>query len=98
MSSEETYYLMFEDPIVLDEPFTFDINNHIVTINWKKHSIFNYYYHKELLFTNKFIILHTEKLIQRLEKIYNKKINYRLSEKLVRFDPSLAVLGGGFLP
>ena len=42
MPTEGTYYLIFEDNIVLDEPVTFNIDVE-VTINWKKHPRFNYY-------------------------------------------------------
>jgi hypothetical protein len=35
--TDETYYLMFEDHIELNEPITFDINSYTITINWKHH-------------------------------------------------------------
>jgi hypothetical protein len=85
MPTDGTYYLMFEEPIneMLNEPITYNINNYTVTINWKKHARFNYYYHEEMLYSNEAIRQHTIKLIQRLEEIYNKKIHYRLSKKVV---------------
>jgi hypothetical protein len=89
MPTDGTYYLMFEESIVLNEPITFDISSYTVTINWKRHPRFNCYYHQEQLFANEAIRQHTNKLIQRLEEIYNKKIHYILSKKVVleRADP-----------
>jgi hypothetical protein len=83
MPTDGTYYLMFEEPVELFEPVTFDINSYTVTIDWKKHPRFNYYYHEEQLYAKEAIRQHTIKLIQTLEEIYNKKIHYRLSKKVV---------------
>jgi hypothetical protein len=83
MPTEGTYYLMFEEPIELNEPITFYINGSTVTIHWKLNPKFNYYYHEENIFANEAIRQHTNRLIQKLEQTYNKKINYRLSKKVV---------------
>ena len=89
MPSEGTYYLMFEEPIELNELVTFNIGTYTVTIDWKKHPRFNCYYYQEQLFATEAIRQHTMRLIRNLEEIYNKKIHYILSKKVVleRADP-----------
>ena len=83
------FYLMFEEPIQLNEPITFNINEYTVTVDWKRHPRFNCYYHQEMIFANEAIRQHTIRLVDSLEEMCNKKIPYVLSKKVVleRADP-----------
>ena len=92
MPTEGTYYLLFENQtnFEINEPITFDINNYTVTVNWKSNNNFgNCYYHEENLYGNEAIRQHTIKLVKNLEEIYQCKIKYILSKKVVleRTDP-----------
>ena len=98
MPTEGTYYLSFENQtnFEINQPITFDINNYTVTVNWKRNNNFgNCYYHEENLYANEAIRQHTIRLVKNLEEIYNCKIKYILSKKVVleRADPD----AGGFI-
>lgn len=85
MPTDGTYYLMFEDPIKLFEPVTFDINSYTVTINWKKHSRFNYYYHEEqrlIIRLEKFIIDYQKKVVLEQADPYVNLLRFYLKLKL----------------
>jgi hypothetical protein len=83
------YILLLDDFNLEINEETYNINNYNTTVKWIKNTELNYYYHEEKMFSKEMIRKHTILLIKHLEEIYNKKIKYLLTKKVVeeRADP-----------